>query len=168
MKKIALLVLALTWGTMAASMRIGHVDSKYLFENYKIAKVKQKEFEKKIGKWEQEVATLQKDLSALKEKLQKQSLMLSKEKKKELEAKFLKQKTEYEQMVAKKFGREGDYMKMNEEMSAPLIKKIKKVIQDVASKEGYDMVLDRASGAVLYWKSDYDITSQVLTILNQE
>jgi outer membrane protein len=48
------------------------------------------------------------------------------------------------------------------------VQKIKKTIQDVANQEGYDMVLDRAAGAVVFWKKDNDLTQRVLEILNKE
>ena len=46
--------------------------------------------------------------------------------------------------------------------------KIKKTIQDVANQEGYDMVLDRAAGAVVFWKKENDLSQKVIDLLNKE
>ncbi|MBF0430604.1 MAG: OmpH family outer membrane protein [Fibrobacteria bacterium] len=162
---LALLLVALPG--IAAQLKIAHVDSKIVFDGYKETKTAQKEYDSQVSKWEQEAAQMQKDLTEMKERLDKQSLMLSAEKKKELEAKFLQKQTEYQQFVQKIYGREGDLFKKNEEFSGPIIKKIKKVIQEVAKQEGYDLVLDRASGSVVYWKPDNDLTQKVLDVLNQ-
>ena len=40
-------------------------------------------------------------------------------------------------------------------------------IQEVAAQEGYDLVVDRASGAVVFWKPDNDLTQKVLDLLSQ-
>jgi outer membrane protein len=104
----------------------------------------------------------------MKDKLDKQSLMLSEEKKKEMEADFLKKKSEYEQFVQQVYGKDGQLFQKNEEFSGPIIAKIKKTIQDVANQEGYDLVIDRAAGAVVFWKKDNDLTQKVIDILNKE
>ncbi len=153
----------------AGPLKMAHVDSKIIFDGYKETKTAQKEYDTQVSKWEQEAAKMQREHAEMQERLEKQSLMLSAEKKKELEAKLLKKKTEYEQFVQKIYDpRQGDLFKKNEEFSGPIIKKIKRTIQDVASQEGYDMVLDRAAGAVVYWKQDNDLTQKVLEVLNKE
>ena len=162
-------LMAVCMGTgFAASLKIAHVDTKVVFEGFKGTKKAQKDYDDQVSKREQEAANMQKELREMQDRLEKQSLMLSKEKKKELEAKFLKKKTEYEQFVQKIYGREGDLFQKNEEYSGPIIKRIKKVIQEVAAEEGYDMVLDRAAGAVVYWKPDNDLTQKVLDRMNAE
>jgi outer membrane protein len=66
------------------------------------------------------------------------------------------------------YGKEGALYQKNQEISDPIVQKIKKTIQDVANQEGYDMVLDRAAGAVVFWKKDNDLTQRVIEILNKE
>jgi outer membrane protein len=168
--KNLLLGLGLLFASVAysADLKIAHVDSKLVFEKYADTKKAQKEYDKQVQKWEQDAANKQKELMDLKDKLEKQSLMLSEEKKKEMEADFLKRKSEYEQFVQKIYGKDGELFQKNEEFSGPIIQKIKKTIQDVANQEGYDLVIDRAAGAVVFWKKDNDLTQKVIDVLNKE
>ncbi len=168
--KNLLLCLGLLFAAVAHGndLKIAHVDSKLVFDKYTDTKKAQKEYDKQVQKWEQDAATKQKELMEMKEKLEKQSLMLSEEKKKEMEADFLKRKSEYEQFVQKIYGKDGELFQKNEEFSGPIIQKIKKTIQDVANQEGYDLVLDRAAGAVVFWKKDNDLTQKVIDVLNKE
>ena len=165
-----ILALGLLFAGMAypADLKIAHVDSKLVFDKYADTKKAQKEYDKQVQKWEQDAATKQKTLMELKDKLEKQSLMLSDEKKKEMEADFLKKKSDYEQFVQQIYGKDGALFQKNEEFSGPIITKIKKNIQDVANQEGYDMVFDRAAGAVVFWKKDNDLTQKVIDVLNKE
>ena len=101
-----IMALGLLFSGMAypADLKIAHVDSKLVFDKYADTKKAQKEYDKQVQKWEQDAATKQKTLMELKDKLEKQSLMLSDEKKKEMEADFLKKKSEYEQFVQQIYG----------------------------------------------------------------
>lgn len=151
-----------------ADIKIAHVDSKMIFEKYAETTKAQRDYDRQVQKWEAEAQAKQKELLEMKERLEKQSLMLSEEKKKELESQFMKKKADYEQFVQQIYGKEGALYQKNQEISDPIIQKIKKTIQDVANQEGYDMVFDRSAGAVVFWKKDNDLTQRVLEILNKE
>lgn len=95
-KLLIVLMIALfgaTSGFAEDGLRIAHVDSKLIFDGYKGTKKAQEEYDRQVAKWEQQGNLLQKELSAIKEKLDKQVLMLSDEKKRELEAEYAKKDT---------------------------------------------------------------------------
>ena len=147
-------------------LRVAHVDSKLVFDGYKGTKKAQEEYVRQVAKWEQQANLLQKELAAIKEKLAKQSLMLSDEKRKELEADYAKKDTELKEFIDRVYGRTGELITENEKVSAPIISLIKKAVTEIALQEGYDMVVDRATGAVLFWKDENDLTKKVLDYLN--
>ena len=147
-------------------LRVAHVDSKLIFDGYKGTKKAQEEYDRQVAKWEQQANLLQKELAAIKEKLAKQSLMLSDEKRKELEADYAKKDTELKEFIDRVYGRTGELITENEKVSAPIISLIKKAVTAIALQEGYDMVVDRATGAVLFWKDENDLTKKVLDYLN--
>ena len=147
-------------------LRIAHVDSKIIFAGYKGTKKAQEEYDRQVAKWEQQANLLQKELAAIKEKLDKQVLMLSDEKKRELEAEYNKKDTELKSFIDRVYGRNGELITENEKVSAPIIQLIRKAVNEIALQEGYDMVIDRATGAVLFWKKENDLTNKVLNYLN--
>ncbi len=165
--------IAIALGTAAlaasafADIKIAHVDSKLLFEKYVETPKAQRDYDRQVQKWEQDARNKQKEVMDLQERLEKQSLMLSDEKKQELQAQFTKKKAEYEQFVQQIYGKDGALYQKNQEITDPIVQKIKKTIQDVANQEGYDMVLDRSTGAVVHWTKDNDLTQRVLDILNR-
>lgn len=169
-KKLFFILLAtlLVSGTASAEdgLRVAHVDSKLIFEGYKGTKKAQEEYDRQVAKWEQQANLLQKELAAIKEKLDKQALMLSDEKRKELEADYAKKNTELKEFIDRVYGRSGELITENEKVSAPIISLIKKAVTEIALQEGYDMVVDRATGSVLFWKDENDLTKKVLDYLN--
>ncbi len=148
-------------------LRVAHVDSKLIFDGYKGTKKAQEEYDRQVAKWEQQANLLQKELSAIKEKLDKQVLMLSDEKKRELEADYAKKDAELKNFIDRVYGRKGELISENEKVSAPIIQLIRKAVNEIALQEGYDMVVDRATGAVLFWKKENDLTQKVLDYLNK-
>ena len=166
-KLLVALMMAFACASFAEDgLRIAHVDSKLLFDGYKGTKKAQEEYDRQVAKWEQQANLLQKELSAIKEKLDKQLLMLSDEKKRELEAEYNKKDTELKTFIDRVYGRKGELISENEKVSAPIIQLIRKAINEIALQEGYDMVVDRATGAVLFWKKENDLTNKVLDYLN--
>ncbi len=151
-----------------ADIKIAHVDTKMIFERYTETPRAQREYDRQVQQWEQEAQTKQRELVELKERIERQALMLSEERKRELEAQLARRESEYQQFVQQIYGREGLLYQKNQEMTDPIVQKIRRTIVDVANREGYDMVLDRAGGAVIHWKRDNDLTDRVLDILNQE
>jgi outer membrane protein len=150
----------------ADGMRIAHVDSKLIFEGYKGTRKAQEEYDRQVAKWEQQANLLQKELGFVKERLEKQSLMISEEQRRELEAEYSRRDTELKKFIEKIYGRNGELLTENEKVSAPIITLIKKAVTEIALSEGYDYVLDRATGAVLFWKNENDLTQKVLDYLN--
>ena len=90
----------------------------------------------------------------------------SDEKKRELEAEYNKKDTELKSFIDRVYGRNGELITENEKVSAPIIQLIRKAVNEIALQEGYDMVIDRATGAVLFWKKENDLTNKVLNYLN--
>ena len=167
MKRIlCFLLLFLSFTFAEDGLRIAHVDSKLIFEGYKGTKKAQEEFDRQVAKWEQQANILQKELASIKEKLDKQMLMLSDEKRRELEADYAKKETELKDFVSRVYGRSGELLTENEKISSPIIQLIQKAVNEIALQEGYDMVIDRASGAVLFYKAENDLTDKVLNYLN--
>jgi len=164
-----LLVVAASGVALADGPRIAVIDTKALFEGFKGTKDAQESYDKQVAKWEQDVADRQKELAAMKEKFEKQSLMLSDERKKELGATFQQKQADLQKLVQSLYGKDGKVAKTNEEFTGPILQKIRASAQQIAKSEGYDFVLDKAAGAVFYVASaDADITQKILDRLNAD
>jgi outer membrane protein len=120
-KFLFFLLLSASLVAAADGMRIAHVDSKLIFEGYRGTKKAQDEYDRQVAKWEQQANLLQKELGFVKERLEKQSLMLSDEQKRELEAEYARRDTELKKFIEKIYGRNGELLTENEKVSAPII-----------------------------------------------
>jgi outer membrane protein len=154
--------------TVFAELKIGFINSQQIFKEYQATKDAQDKFDKEVAKWEQEATNKQKQLMELKDQLEKQSLLLSAQRKKELEDQFNQKKAEYQAFLSDKLGQNGDVYKRNVELTKPIVEKINKILDKIANDEHYDFVFDAAAGGVVYAQPKYDLTDRVIKILNAE
>jgi outer membrane protein len=161
------LSVALTASFAAAEMKIGFINSEEIFQRYEATKDAQDKFNKEVAKWEQEASDKQKAMKDMKEQLEKQSLLLSSERKKEIESQLQQKMIEYQEFLQSKFGQKGEALVKNEELTKPIVEKINTIIEKIAKDEGYDYIFDARGGGVVFAKKTYDLTERVISLLNK-
>jgi outer membrane protein len=150
-----------------AELKIGYINSDRILADYEGTKQAEEKMKKEYAKWEQEATERQKKMKDMKEQLDKQSLLLSADRKKELESQLEKEYIEYNKYLQEKFGQQGDAYKKNDELLKPIIEKINVILDKIAKNENYDFILD-SRGGVVYAKKAYDLTDKVIQQLNSE
>jgi outer membrane protein len=162
--------MALLAGAVAVSaqLKVGFVNSEVILVKYEGAKEAADKLNKEVAKWEQEASKRQNELKALKDKIDKQSLLLSAERKKELEDSMQQKYTQYQQFLQDKFGQKGEAYSKNEELSKPIVEKVNRIIEKIAKEESFDFIFDARNGGLVYAMPKYDLTERVLMLLNKE
>jgi outer membrane protein len=151
-----------------AELKMGYINSEEIFSRYEGTKDAQDKFNKEVAAWEQEASERQKEIRELKEQLEKQSLLLSSERKKELEDQLRLKMVDYQEFLQKKFCREGEAMQKNSELTKPIIERINVILEKIAKEERYDFIFDTRNGGIVFAKKAYNLTDRVLTLLNKE
>ena len=90
--------------------------------------------------------------------------MLSAGKKKEKEN-VINDKMEYYQRIAMSAKKE--ISKKESEITEPLIKKIRDIIEEIGKEKGYSVILEKNYSSVLYGSPENDLTDQVIQELNE-
>jgi len=168
-KIIAVFAAVLLCGSMFmanAEMKFGYVNVENVFNSFQGTKDAKAKLQKEVAKWEQEATNRNKEIMDLKEQLEKQSLLLSNERKNDIIAKVKQKSSEYEDFLKAKFGQDGEITAKNAELTKPILDRINKIIEKIAKDDNYDFVFD--SRTVMYGKPIYDLTDRVLTSLNKE
>jgi outer membrane protein len=164
MMVLGMAVLSMVW----AELKIGYINSEKIFAEYQGTKDAQAKFNKEVAKWEQEATERQKEIKESKEQLEKQSLLLSDERKKEIEDKLRQKMVEYQEFLQNKFGQKGEALEKNEELTKPILDKINKIIEKIAQEDKYDYIFDARTSGIVFAKQSYDLTERVVAILNKE
>jgi len=149
----------LTGVARSAEIKVGSVDIQRAVNECNAGKEAKKVIMKEVEKFQQQIATKQKDLQQLKESLEKQSPMLNPE------AKAAKEK-DYQTKI-RDFQRWGEdnQNEINQkrmEMERNIAIGLTKVIQKVGADEGFTLILENNEQVVLYASKIIDITDRVI------
>jgi outer membrane protein len=154
---------------LAADLRLGFISSEEIFQKYEGTKEAQDKFNKEVAVWEQQATNMQKEIKDLQDQLEKQSLLLTNDRKREIEDKLKQKVATYQKFLQEKLNpQEGEAYKRNAELTKPIIDKINVIIAKIAKDENYDFIFDQKAGGIVFAKPAYDLTDRVILLLNKE
>jgi len=152
----------------AADIRVGYVDSARLFQQYPTAQEAQKRFDRQVQGWRDEAAEKEKAVKQLRAEVQDQGPVLSALKRQEKEEGLQRAISEYERFIQDTWGPQGRAMKENEQATNEVLTQIRAAVEKVAAGKGLLLVLDSASGFIVYADRSLDLTAEVLAELNSQ
>jgi outer membrane protein len=159
LKKLAVLAFAGLLSLPAwADTKIGFVNTEKIFRDAAPAVRAQKKIEKEFEKRDQEMQRLAKQLQAVQESLEKNSVTMSETDKRNKEREFNDLNRDF-QRKQREF-REDLNQRRNEELAA-VLERANKTIKAIAEAEKYDVILQEA----VYASPKLDITEKVIKAL---
>ena len=152
-----------------AIQKIGYVDSQVILTQLPEAIKAQGDLDALTNKWTAQLDSMNKNLQQSYEQYQKQSNTMTEAKKTAAQQDLVEKQQAMENFRREKFAQQtGEIYKKNDEIFAPVKKKIFKAIEEIAKKEGMKFVFDKAGDVVLlYADPAYDLTYQVLDYLKR-
>ena len=165
---IFLMGLVLTSNSFA-QLKIGLINSQMIMDNYSEMIEVNKQINELTQKHQKELQDLDNKFAADMKRFESQSLLLSEEKKKEMQRDLddlYRRGLAYRQ---EKFGAGGELERKYQELTEPIVMKINEAIDKIASDEYFDLVFDVVNMGVLFANPDKteDITQNVLDELNK-
>ena len=147
----------------AKGVKIAYIDMEYILEKVPDYAEALNILEQKAKNWKIEIESKRTALTALKENLKTERILLTKELIEEREeeiAYFEKELIDYQE---KRFGPKGDLIIQKSVLVKPIQDQIFTIVQDVAEQRKYDFVFDRSSDlTMLFADKKYDISDFVV------
>ena len=168
MLKKALTILTasiLVVGGAAAQTKLGYIDADAITTNFQKFQAAQKEAQRYEEELTREFSRAQNELARLKDSFERQSLLMSDQRKKEEEQSIQKKQVELQQFLEEVSGQGGKLQRKTQELLQPIIGQVNEVIAEVAKDKGYDFVLNTA--ALAYANEEHDLTKFVLEALEE-
>jgi len=162
----ALALLALAAAPLRAEIRFGYIDSARIFSEYKPAQDAQARFDRQVQGWRDDAAEKDRAVAQLRAEVRDQSPILSTAKRQEREDALQKAIGDYERFIQDIWGPQGRAAQENERATNDVVQQIRTAVEKVAGDKNLNLVLDAASGAIIYADKTLDITPDVLTELN--
>jgi outer membrane protein len=146
----------------STAQKVGFIASDIIREKFTEANQADQRLHSIVEEWKREIEDLENQIQDLEADIKKNRLIWSDEeratKSKALDAMKV-QKLEY---ARKKFEQNGEYDATVKQIIKPIEDKIYAAVQEVASDEGYDLILDKSVNPIPYSNSKYDLTVKVL------
>ena len=154
--------IGLVFGVHAAEFKIGIVDFQKVVEQSEPGQRVEAGLKQEGGRMEAELKKDKEELDALKEKLEREAMVMSREAREEKEIEF-RVKVRNLQEKEKSY-REDLRNKQRQEVNT-LRKEVLEIAQEVGKSEGFTMVISRVG--VLYHDPAVDLTDKVIQLLNK-
>lgn len=164
MGSLLFLALAFFVGSVSAeSTRIGIVDFQKILELSNAGKAAQNEINAQGKLMENELKDKGKEIEELEKKLERESLVMSREMREEKQRDLRIKVGDYKALQQK-------YMEDFKMLESRVINRIQKevvgIIQDYGKKENFLMIVEKRSGGVVYAQSTIDITDTIIQLYN--
>jgi outer membrane protein len=163
MKKLVVLTLVAVALSVAPAIadaaKIGVVDLQKALNLSKAGKDAKARITEKVKEFEVKIEKQQNELKQLKEDFDKQADMLAPEAKVSKE-RDLQQKLKDFQRYTK--DRQEELQQLDAQYTNQIVEKLLEMAQEMAKKEGFDIVLERGSGGVIYNADAIDLTDKLI------
>jgi outer membrane protein len=146
-----------------AQLKIGYVDSDAIMKQLPDAQDVQKKLDAMIKEWQEEISKMERDWKAKYDDYDKRKLILSEQKRIEIEKELVTLEDQFTKYRQDKLGVRGELFQKQEELMKPIQNRIFTVISEIAKEKEYDYVFDRSGDMMfLYAKEEYDLTKEVI------
>jgi outer membrane protein len=147
----------------AEEPKIGYVDLQRALNESDAGKKAKEEFKVDVDKLQAKLKKQKDEIDNLKEQLEKKSLVVKEEERGNLEEEYRKKLRDFERNYKDS---QADLQKKDNELTGSIIKDLQEVIREYGERQGYTVILENSSSAVLYGAKSADLTDEVIRMYN--
>ena len=167
MKKFFMIAVITLMGAFAVNaQKYAVVDMSYILKNVPMYESANEQIKQLSDKWQKEVESKNDEAKVLYKNYQTEKVFYSNDMQAKKEDEIVAKEKEANDLKRKYFGPQGDLFKKRESLMKPIQDEVYAAIKDVAEKDGYAMIFDKASAQnIVYYSSKTDISDEILAKL---
>lgn len=143
--------------------KIGYVDLQRALNESDAGKKAKEEFKVQVDRLQASLKKQKDEIDSLKDQLEKKSLVMKEQERGNLEDEYRKKLRDFERNYKDS---QTDLQKKDNELTGGIIKDLQEVIRDYGEREGYTLILENTSSAVLYGAKNADLTDEIMRQYN--
>ena len=155
--------LCVATAALAEDVKIGYVDLQRALNESDAGKRAKEEFKVEVDKLQARLKKQKDDIDHMKEQLEKKSLVVKEEERGNLEEEYRRKLRDFERNYKDS---QADLQRKDTELTGAIIKDLQEVIRDYGERQGYTVILENSSNAVLYGAKSADLTDQIIQQYN--
>ena len=160
-----LFTLAILLGALsiATAQKIGYINTETILNKIPSYKTAQSQLERQRQEYQKEVEAGYQNVDELYKAYQADKVLLTEDMKKRREEEIINKEQAVKEMPRKYFGQDGSLAKKTEELLKPLQDKVANAVKEVATDDGYSIVIDVFNNpSVVFANPRYDINDKVI------
>ena len=145
--------------------KIGYVDLQRALNESESGRKAKEEFKVQVDRLQASLKKQKDEIDGLKDQLEKKSLVMKEEERANLEDDYRKKLRDFERNYKDS---QTDLQKKDNELTGGIIKDLQDIIREYGEHEGYTLILEVTSSAVLYGSKSADLTDMVIGQYNSQ
>lgn len=146
----------------AFGQRLAYVDSDYVLKHIPEYSSAQKQLDALADQWQKDIDAKFIEVEKMKRDYEADQVLLTEDMRKKREEDIVQKEKEAQDLQQRKFGFEGELYNQKIRLIKPIQEKVAKAIEEYASRESIDIILDKSTVTLLYARSSYDGTNDVI------
>ncbi len=148
-----------------AALKVAYVDLQKALQTVDAGKTAKAQLEKDVAAKRAELEKAQASLQQEAEQFEKKSAILNDSAKQAKQQELQKRFMEFQKNASES---QADLQKRERELTKPLIDELRAIIEGIGKEKGYQLIVEKNEGAVLYAEAGSDLTEQVVEKFNSK
>lgn len=167
MKNLLLTILIFGATVSLSAQRFGYVDTDYILENLPSYNDAQQMLKTQTQQWNKEIQNRQSNANKRQADFLNEKVLLTEDQIRKEQEEIDREFREIKQIQEKRYGQDGDLIKLRKSLVKPIQDQIYVAVDEVAKKRNYGFIFDKGSDLIMvYTDPKFDISREVLLLLN--
>lgn len=142
-----------------ADVKIGFIDMQRAIQETATGKKAKKELETEFNKKKKDLDKKEADIKKMGEDFEKRSMAMNEDARMKKQAELQGEMRKYQEQAAKS---QMEIQKRERDLTQPIVDKLRKIIDEIAKKEEFTVILEKSEQSVMWAKKDIDLTDRVI------
>ena len=151
--------------SFAEDIKIGVVDMQKALQTVEAGKTAKAQLEKEFNVKKKELQSEEASIKKMGDEYKKQSLVMSDEARAKKQGEIQERIMKLQELTARS---QAEIQQKEQELTRPIINRLRTVIGDLAKQRGYTVVLEKNENTVLYSMDKDDLTGDVISSYNKQ
>lgn len=148
-----------SFGAHAAETKIGYIDMQKAIQETAAGKKAKKELEDEFNKKKKDLEKKEADIKKMHEDFEKRSMAMNEEARMKKQQEIRMEMGKYQETAGKA---QMEIQKRERDLTAPIVTKLRTIIDDIAKKEEFTVILEKSENSVMWAKKEIDLTDRVI------
>lgn len=153
------LALAFNGQVWAAETKIGYVDMQKAIQEVAAGKKAKKELEDEFTKKKKELDKKEAEIKKMGEEFEKKSMAMNDDARMKKQGEIQGEMRRFQEAAAKA---QMEIQKRERDLTQPIVTKLRSLLETIAKKEDFTVILERSENAVMYAKKEIDLTDRLI------